>query len=87
MMHDLAAICSLLCTVRAGQQGTALDEAGFEAVFDGQQLVKLQAMARDRKLNVMLLPPARLRKMIEAHDVFAGRAGVRCSFRAPKHHG
>ncbi|KAK9836614.1 hypothetical protein WJX74_004416 [Apatococcus lobatus] len=45
------------------------------------------AMSRDRKLNVMLLPPARLRKMIESHAVFAGRSGVRCSFRAPKHHG
>ncbi|KAK9866448.1 hypothetical protein WJX84_010681 [Apatococcus fuscideae] len=47
----------------------------------------IHAMSRDRKLNVMLLPPARLKKMIQSHQTFSGKSGVRCSFRAPKNHG
>lgn len=42
-------------------------------------------MARDTKLNRMLLPPSKLRVLVEAWQAagVAGEGGVRCRFSAP----
>lgn len=44
----------------------------------------LEAMVKDRKLNSMLLPASKLRKLIEGYK-FYGRTG-RCQFRTPIKH-
>ena len=44
----------------------------------------MQAMVKDRKLNPMLLPASKLRKLIEAYQL-SGSNG-RCQFRVPQKH-
>ena len=43
--------------------------------------VFLQAMVKDNKLNPMLLPASKLKKLLAAHDLH-GSSG-RCGFRVP----
>lgn len=44
-------------------------------------VVSLQAMVKDTKLNPMLLPASKLKKLIAAHALHAGKG--RCGFRVP----
>ena len=41
----------------------------------------MQAMVRDSKLNSMLLPASKLKKLLAAHAVTGSH--LRCGFRAP----
>ncbi|KAK9811879.1 hypothetical protein WJX72_011665 [[Myrmecia] bisecta] len=43
----------------------------------------VEAMAKDRKLNTMLHPPGRLKRMLQAYQAFSQTAGGRCRFRVP----
>jgi len=43
--------------------------------------VRLQAMVKDSKLNSMLLPASKLKKLLAAHALHGSRG--RCGFRVP----
>jgi nucleolar protein 16 len=44
----------------------------------------IEAMVKDRKLNQLLLPASKLKKMIQAYNTFESKPGARCCFRVPR---
>lgn len=58
-----------------------VEAASAEQFVNDVFLMCLQAMARDKKLNRMLLTEGKLRKMLAAYEIVGDRG--RCGFRVP----
>ena len=62
-------------------RNTNISDSSFNFYHGLHYVVSLQAMVKDTKLNPMLLPASKLKKLIAAHALHAGKG--RCGFRVP----